>query len=474
MKVVIFGTGKRYQDYIEQVNNNCDVVACIDNNPIKWNTFLNGVEILPPSLINNIEYDYILILSMKEKEMREQLSELGIPQERVWNIKLFSLYVQRGNIRIFGTYHRDTIKVKKKILIVAHYLSYDGSSMAALYALYALKNRGFDAVLASYDGNEKFIKEVSGEGNTIIICPSLRYIHDEEFLWIRQFDLVIVNTFPMIMCACQISQEMPVLWWIHECADESRNEYLATLRNYWYMKFEDKFDNVSIYAVSNIAKNNFNMYFPKTKLKVLPYGIPDSFNGVYREQYIGKKLIFAIIGNICARKAQDIFVDAVGLLNNQYNDMAEFWIIGSNEGDDYYKKVCNGILDKNNIKMLGEMTRKEINRAYQDIDIVVCSSLEETMSIVVTEAMMYGKPCITTDMTGIADYIHNQFNGIICKTGNVGDLCEKMKWMICNRDKLYNMGINARKTYEKYFAMGKFADRLNHAIDETIESYNKE
>jgi glycosyltransferase involved in cell wall biosynthesis len=90
------------------------------------------------------------------------------------------------------------------------------------------------------------------------------------------------------------------------------------------------------------------------------------------------------------------------------------------------------------------------------------------MSIVITEAMMYAKPSITTDATGVSDYIEDGVNGLICKAGDADDLREKMEWMILNRDKLGQIGLNARHIYEQYFTMDKFADRLEAVIDETI------
>ena len=97
--------------------------------------------------------------------------------------------------------------------------------------------------------------------------------------------------------------------------------------------------------------------------------------------------------------------------------------------------------------------------------------MEETMSIVTTEGMMYGKLCIVSDRTGMADYIKEGENGFICKVGDVVNLYEKIRYIIHNREKLLEIGKRARKTYEEYFTMDRFEENLNRCVLETIKEY---
>ena len=95
--------------------------------------------------------------------------------------------------------------------------------------------------------------------------------------------------------------------------------------------------------------------------------------------------------------------------------------------------------------------------------------MEDSLPIVATEAMMYGKVCIVSDKTGTADYLEDEKNGLICKAGDPKDLCRKMRWVIKNREKLKTMGSEARKVYEKHFTMDNFGKRLEEALKETME-----
>ena len=102
---------------------------------------------------------------------------------------------------------------------------------------------------------------------------------------------------------------------------------------------------------------------------------------------------------------------------------------------------------------------------FQKIDVVVCCSLEETMSIAIIEGMMHEKICITSNTTGIADFIEDGINGFVSRVNDVGHLWQKIKWIIENINQLDRIQKNARITYEKNFSMDKFGERLNMLID---------
>lgn len=469
MKIVVFGVGKYYKKRKKNIPEDIEIVAFIDNNSKVWGNTINGIKIYNPNQIFQFQYDRILLMSLKIEEMQQQLLEMGVPSEKIWYWNLFYGDVKRGFLQLYGK----TLVQKSAchILFIATRLSYDGSSMAAVYAVEALKKRGYSVVLAAPSGNDKFIEEIKKKGIVIVICPSLYCIHEEELIWIKQFDMVIVNTFVMIASACELSKEQPVLWWIHECSDMFDNAYSHTRKEFRVYDNKECFQRINIYAVSKIAKWNFNDFYSERIKKLLPYGIPDNYLEVSYKQMKSKKIIFAIIGSICIRKAQQIFIDAVKMLNKIEKDKMEAWIIGY-IGLDSYSNMIKSISEiEPCIKILGELSRVDMDKAYEQIDVIVCPSMEETMSIVTTEGMMYGKLCIVSDRTGMADYIKEGENGFICKVGDVVNLYEKIRYIIHNREKLLEIGKRARKTYEEYFTMDRFEENLNRCVLETIKEY---
>ena len=192
-------------------------------------------------------------------------------------------------------------------------------------------------------------------------------------------------------------------------------------------------------------------------------GIPDKATTV-KQRNQNKKTVFAIIGSVYSLKAQDIFLQAVSML--EHRDKLEFWIIGKMYDTNYCQSIREMAASINCVKILGELTRTEIGNLFSDIDILVCASHEETLSMTIVEAMMYGKICIVTDTTGVAEYMEDKINGFVIPCNNPNALRKKMEWIIHNKNKLNTIEDNARKTYEIYFNMETFGKNLKNALSE--------
>lgn len=462
MRVVIFGTGKFYQKRKEELLSDREIerVAMIDNDASMHGTYVDGVPVLAVDQIASLTYDRILLMSVKADEMKLQLTELGVEGETIWYWKRFlseklrgTFYFHRGNLT--------TVSGEKKVLIITESLGYTGGALAAVYAAEALQSRGYRIVLAAPEGNPVFVDEMKNRGLDLVICPALPYLHQEELAFIDLFDLVIVNVFPMILCAAEISRRKPVVWWIHEASDF----YHASLIRFCEYAEKEKLENMDIYAVSRIAQENFNHYFPGRITKTLAYGIPDERGAM--PQKTDDRIVFAVIGGVTPRKAQDIFVKAVKKLRLEYGDRARFLVIGTS-GQDPYSMEVKKMASDSSIEFLGELTREEIKKAFQDIDVLVCPSREDPLPIVVTEAMMYGKTCIVSDSVGMADHIEDGENGFVFRKDDADALAERMTWVFRNQNRLAKIGKNARKVYEECFTMDCFGQRLEDVLRKWI------
>lgn len=461
MKILVFGFGEYYHKWKNYLSSHAQIIAIIDNNKRLYAHCIDEVPIISPYDIAHFSYDKIIIMSSYKKAMKQQLLEIGINKNKILYWEEFRSEIEHGNLKLYC--RNNKITKSKHILIISADLNYDGGSFAAAYAAMAMQKKGYNVILAAPSADSSFIKEAGREKINIVICPSLPYLREDELFWIRQFDIVIVNVFPMVLCAYEISKIKPVLWWIHE----SKELYENIIYQFSQCTKPELLSNINTLAVSSISQKNFNYYFPDLIKDTLAYGIPD------RYEYTSSKgiLIFALIGTIQPLKAQDIFIQAVKLLKNSDKKNVQFWIIGHLGTDSYSRSIKDSASQDSAIQILGKLTRDEIHNRYKDIDVVVCPSLEDSLPIVMTEGMMYKKVCITSDASGTAAYIKNGLNGFICKKGDALDLSKKMHWVINNKEKLQEIGEQARKTYEKYFTLEKFGNRLESALFETIDRY---
>jgi glycosyltransferase involved in cell wall biosynthesis len=251
------------------------------------------------------------------------------------------------------------------------------------------------------------------------------------------------------------------LWWIHE----SKIEY-----EYLDKDIIEYLDNINLepYVVSDVALHTFRQYFHKVNARILHYGIPD--NGFRSTVFSTRdKIVFAVIGSISSIKAQDIFLEAIAQLTQEERDKSEFWLIGICQRENQYgNSILKQVEMIPEVRWLGELNREEIEKVYKNIDVVVVPSRQETMSIVMTEAFMYGKIGIASNVIGISKYIKDKENGLIFESENAKDLTGKMSWVLKNQEKLNSMSVKARKTFERFFTLKVFGERLETIITDLV------
>lgn len=467
MRILVFGTGVFWKSRQESVLNNSDIICFLDNNPDKIGKYIHGILIDSPNNITKYEneYDYVLLMSQYTHEMKMQLVDLGITQEVIWTWKDYVC----NEIKDAITYYVNENVSETDTIIITTAMNYNGGTIAAVYAAKALTQKGQTVIMCTQRCDIKYLDEIRNDRVNVLVAPILEFdINFEIMGLVQKSKNVIINVFQMLPIVSRLNGIKPILWWVHE----PEELYGPVLGKYVEDANPINFEKINIKAVSRVAMANFNSHFPNRIDGIMTYGIPDEATDIDTTlMEKNSKITFAVIGGIIELKAQDVFVKAVSLLKEMERIQANFLVIG-NDGGKFGQQVHKMAQGIDEIKFMGNLSRKQMREIYPSIDVVVCPSLEETMSIVMTEAMMHGKACIGSDKAGMTDYIIDGENGLVCKAGNAENLTEKIRYFINNPQEVIRMGKAARKIYEDYFTMDKFASRLIDALDETANNYN--
>lgn len=454
MRIVFFGVGEIYRINKGIISNDDEVIAFIDNDKQLQGTIYDGIKIFSPMEIGLLPYDKIVIMSMRFNEMKKQLLQLGCERKRILHYKEYISQQSSGQLNVF--YKRMTLQAGKKCLIITNILNYTGGSIVAVYTALELQKRGYEVVIAAPKSDIHFITEFKEMGIIFFVYPNLQYAKWNEIFWIKYFDKIIVNTYPMVLVAIEISKYRKVALWLHE------NDIVYPGMDFWKDVVLENINNLNlmIYAVSHVARENFFNNLMECEINLIPYGIPDK--NIKTMKATGK-LKFAVIGTIHPIKRQLLFLEAVKQMNKLKYD-CEYLIIGGCTDIEYGKMVEREAGKIPNTLITGELTRKGLEELYSQIDIVVVPSSQETMSLVATEAMMYGKVCILSDIAGMAEYVKHGENGLIFRSNAVDDLVKQMSYCVDNEDKLMKLRENARKTYIRFFSMDVLGDRVEHIL----------
>ena len=169
-----------------------------------------------------------------------------------------------------------------------------------------------------------------------------------------------------------------------------------------------------------------------------------------------EKFIILLPGRLTRWKGQEIFIDALNILNQQYNIKSFLAIIlGDDQGRKVYSKKLESLAERyrlnNNLIFVPKC--EEMPIAYEMSHVVVSASIEpEAFGRVSVEAQSMQKAIIASNIGGSKETIINDKTGFLIEAGNSNALAEKLiEAMNMDHWTLQSIGIEGRKNVLKKF-----------------------
>ena len=172
------------------------------------------------------------------------------------------------------------------------------------------------------------------------------------------------------------------------------------------------------------------------------------------------KKIILLPGRLTAWKGQEMFIEALNLVNKELGYDAFYAIIlGSDQGRDIYSKKLKRLVEQyrliNQVKFIKHC--KNMPLAYKISDIIISASIEpEAFGRVSVEAQSMQKPIIASNIGGSNETIIDNKTGFLFESGNPEALCKKIiEVFSLDETTLRSMGIEGRKNIIKKFNVEK-------------------
>lgn len=458
MKIFLFGAGRYYQRYKKWFSKE-QVIGILDNDKNKIGTYLDNLPVMHPSECPKLVFDRIYILSLHINVISKQLQNIGISEHKIYSYH--DIYRTVDYPILERKYYKSfSSKESYSICLISHNFSLSGAPIALYNLGLVLQKNNYSVTVASPDDGP-LRKRYTEKGISVVIDPNLEIVTLKDTPFLQEYKVLILNTTTMWHLLNNYNDSKPIVWWIHESKMLYRDGDLCNLPSKQIPK-------VRVYAVSDIAKKSFWERLPYWNVNSLPVGIGDNSKKIIPKNKT-HKIIFALIGNYCKRKAQDVFLSAIEMLSLIERSNCEFWLIGKSENDAYSRTIIGKSSKMADVRVLGELTNDRVIELFSEISILACPSLEETCSLVVVEAMMCSVPSIVTETTGISQYVTQNKNGIICQAGNVENLAESMRWVIEHSKYLPMMGRYARLLYERFFSYSRLEKNAIKMIRDVLQ-----
>ncbi|KAA3617057.1 MAG: glycosyltransferase [Calditrichaeota bacterium] len=242
------------------------------------------------------------------------------------------------------------------------------------------------------------------------------------------------------------------------CYRESKLQTYTVARmiqkNSEYSTWNTKID--GYITLTNFAKQKFiQNNFPKNK-------IYKKSNFLFEDPGVSKRNVsgFIFVGRLDETKGLDVLIQASRINNNFKINIA---------GDGPLKPKF-----PKDINYLGLLNKEGVHENIKtSLALIFPSVWYEGMPMTIIEAFACGRPVIASNLGAMAEMIEDGKTGLLFEPGNAKDLANKMQWAMDNKDKMAEMGKNARKEFEEKYTAEKNYERLMEIYRAAIDNARK-
>ena len=155
----------------------------------------------------------------------------------------------------------------------------------------------------------------------------------------------------------------------------------------------------------------------------------------------------------------------------QNNQNLFYVIVGDGINKKYYQKLIKKLDLSNNVKLVGWLSEKDKNGLLKTSNLLLITSIWETLGLTMVEAFRACLPVLTTKTDGSTDVIKEDYNGFYT-TGEPEDISNKIL-MIKNlpKEQIEKITENAMETAELY-SYDKMIDLYKATIRELVNDKN--
>jgi glycosyltransferase involved in cell wall biosynthesis len=305
------------------------------------------------------------------------------------------------------------------------------------------------------------------------LSPDIIHLHNLNFFsWMTLLYLIFLKI-SKIQTIHDYGIYCPYVWAINNGRECTKAGFLKCLyRCLLEQKNVSLFDYLNFYVRKAILKNRYIHVVPtKTlanimrqngfkKINVICHGVeipnlpitpvPRNFKILY-------------LGRLSKEKGVNILVEAFSILAKKFNT-AILEIVGDGAERENLISIIKEKTLENSVRFIG--FTDNVQKYYLDASAVVVPSVcVENASLVMLEAMSYGRPVIVSDIGGLGEAIIDGVNGYKFKPHDHRSLVSKIEIVWKNQELTNKIVLNARKNAEFEYNIAIHIEKLNMLYD---------
>lgn len=293
----------------------------------------------------------------------------------------------------------------------------------------------------------------------------------------KMFDLLIYNTYSMHQRWLENYHRFKSILWLHEMFPNLQgNMYYTNLTlNECFKDNNHKNFKNKVITVSELAYCNTKEIISMATRDNIIYNIIDddiittindtSFNEQLKKES-ENRVVFSMIGRIDKYKKQDVLIEAINLLPDEYKKKSFFYIIGGIENKNYAQNLKIKELD--NVRLIENVPYEKMGTVYANTDVLLHPSLIDASPLVILEAAANNIPSVITINVGSTHIVKDNESGFVIPVNNAEALKEKIMWFIDNQEQIEIMGKKANQYYKETSSKEIFKEKWLKLIKDVL------
>lgn len=221
-----------------------------------------------------------------------------------------------------------------------------------------------------------------------------------------------------------------------------------------------------ILAETNFEKERLLKFGAPNKKIRLIYGKVDT--DLFRptgkslfEEYDSKIILY--VGRINRVKGITLLIEAFSLVIKKHKVKANLILVGPVDDQIYLntlREIISSLDIDKHIIFFGPVDHESLPEIYSSADVLVLSSLYESMGYVLLEAQACGCPVVATNIGGMSEVLINGQTGYLVERNDVEGMADRISLILCDEETRKEFGKNGRELILRKFSSTVYVERI--------------
>lgn len=204
-------------------------------------------------------------------------------------------------------------------------------------------------------------------------------------------------------------------------------------------------------------------------IEVIPFGVDVSqFAPPAEAMNHSEKIVFGVAKYLQPVYGLDLLLKAFAQLEKLAPGRALLRIAGDGPERFRLQALASRLGVDGQVEWLGEMPNAEIARFYQNLDVVVVPSRQESFGVTAVEGSACARPIIASRVGGLPEVVIDGETGRMVDPENIEKLRDAMKWMIDHPEERERMGRAGREFVLKNYAWSENVTQMERLYREVL------